>query len=631
MYGKRGAFFGTKKQGFYSSIWIELIGFDKDKEDLGVADYLKKIGFVPQRISLHLTSVDFVNTHRGMEEEYLLPAYACSYAGHPCNDDRMRQDWTNYELKKLTAELQKHGIKVFASFFDMDAEPELEGVKKFTELHPELIAGCTNPDEHETGIFMIKRFADGTYYEDYLLKKLVETCKDYGFDGVQVADGLSSPRNAIWFADFSDDTIEQSGIQIPADVTDKVAYIRAEKRKEWIEFYRRRWGGFLVKIIRGLKDAGLEVAVNSAWTRDPLEALYRYGTDYRYIKLAGADYFVVEDTSSALAILGYEDNHNYELGYERRRLIHHEFAANLMCVRAQLGDMAITPLFMIWDNQEQWNVLHHMPVAMQRAAAVNFAKLYKTDGAWAPITNGPHFCLGDALSEQDWEFVRLSIDNGYTENAQNVSATFIWSDNRMENEMTALIENGNMHSALWLAWLMEYGAQIGGIVHIDNIDRITGDIVVTNFSLMPQKEQEVIKNYKGGKVIYVSDIATVDVSKITNPVESGWPRPLEITPVSKEIMEKAVEEINENANISLGHGKGQCDVLEVKTGEKTSKIFVGNEEYFYVLPEVKSKRKIKNIKIITKPDGYPLRRTDDTFYVRVPGRGIDIAEVEYED
>lgn len=630
MYGNIDAYFGSPKEGYCNSIWIELIGFDREKENFLVDEYIENIGFKPQRMSLHLTSVDFVNTHKGMDSEYVLPAYACSYAGHPCNDDRLRQDWTNYEMRELIKKLQSKGIEVYASFFDMEAETGT-GEKKFSELHPELLAICTNKAETEKGIMMIKRFADGTYYEDYLLEKLKEVCRDYGFDGVQIADGLSSPRNAIWFADFSDDIIEQSGIEIPAGVEDKAKYINENCRKEWVQFYRNRWNGFLTKIIKGLKEAGIKTAVNSAWTRDPLESVYRYGTDYRAIKEAGADYLVVEDVSSDLAILGFEDNHNYDLGMERRRFIHHEFIANLMLVKAQVGDMPITPLFMLWDNQEQWSVIHHIPTAMQRAAAVNFAKQCMVGGKWVTPTSGPHFCLGDALSKHDWDFIRLAIDNGYTPGAENTGATFIWSDARMENELDALINNGNMHSALWLATLTYKGAMIGGAADIGELDNLTGTIVVANPSLMPENELEKIKNYKNGNVVYVEDISTADVLKVTNPVDCGWPRPLEIVKPDLKIVEEAVEKINENAPSAIVKDFTHCVLVEVKTGENTSKIFVDNEEYYYVLPTIRTKRKIKSIKIITKPDGYPLRYTENEFTVRVPGRGVDIAEITWAD
>lgn len=628
MYGKKNAYFGTKKDGFCNSVWIELIGFDKNKDGFGVCEYIEHIGFKPDRISLHLTSVDFVNTHKGMEKEYRLPAYACSYAGHPCNDDRMRQDWTNYDLAALVREFHKHDIKVYASFFDLDAESELPGRKKFTDLHPELSAVCTNPEETEKGILMIKRFADGSYYEDYLLKMLICVCNDYGFDGVQIADGISSPRNAIWFADFSEDILEQSGIRIPPDVTDKAAWINKYKRKEWLAFFSKRQNDFLRKIISGLKIAGIETAVNSAWTRDPLEALYRYGTDYREFK--NADSVVVEDVSTSLPILGYEDNHNYELGYERRRFIHYEFIANLMAIKAQIGNIPLTPLFAVWDNQEQWSVLHHMPVAMQRCAATNFAKLCFNGEKWESVTNGMHFCLGDALSKDDWDFMRNAFDNGYIENPRPSGAVFIWSDKRMENEIDALIQYGNMHSAMWLAKLCASGAMIGGISNIKYLEKLNCDIVISNPSLMPEEELRKVKEYKGGRVVYVEDIPKRDVSKITNPVQSGWPRPLEYAAISENTVKTAVEEINKSSNITVAKGFESCGATEVKTGENTSRILIDNNEYYYVLPIITTKRKIKKIKIITKPDGYPLKYSDNSFTVRVPGKGADIAEITYE-
>ena len=72
-------------------IWVELIGFDNEKEDFGVTNYLCNTGFIPKGISFLLTSVDFVNMHTSMEEEYVLEDYFCSYAGHPYNSERAWQ------------------------------------------------------------------------------------------------------------------------------------------------------------------------------------------------------------------------------------------------------------------------------------------------------------------------------------------------------------------------------------------------------------------------------------------------------------------------------------------------------------------------------------------------------------
>mgnify|MGYP003289823931 CR=1 FL=1 len=625
MYGKFDNYFNKENKSFHNSIWIELIGFDKDAEDYGVEEYIKTIGFVPDSVSLHLTSINFVNTHKGMETEYVLPPYACSYGGHPQNDLRFRQDWTNYNLRSLISTLQGNGIKVFASFFDLVDEND-----DFCLKHPEILAKSTDSDSPEKGIMMIKRFADGSFYEDYLKNMLIKTVNDYGFDGVQLADGISCPRNAIWFADFSDDIIEQSGLNIP-DGTDKIKYIQTEKRCEWINFYRNRWNSFLAKIINSLKHNGTLVAVNSAWTRDPVEALYRYGADYKFIDSLGVDYFIVEDVSSDLAILATEDNHGYKFSYDERKMLHYEFVANLMAINAHTKNMKITPLFMIWDNQEQWNVIHHAPTAMQRAAAANFSHFCVKDGNLSPVTDGPHFCLGDALTSDDWKFIRLSIDNAYVSDAiKTEGATFIWSNKKSERELELFIEKGLWHSAKWLANILRYGGAVHAVANIEDIENVSGDIAVANYSLLDNSEKAVIDGYNKGRVITVEYTNMPECKNILTPNAPGWPRPLKFGDVPFEYICNCVDIINKNANAKIIFEKEECNITEVVTGENSSVIFVENNEYYYSLPLVETKRKIKKIKIITKPDGYPLKYTENTFKVRVPGRGIDIAYIEYE-
>lgn len=625
MYGKFNNYFNSDNKKFHNSVWIELIGFEKNSADFGIPEYISALGFCPDSISLHLTSVDFANLHNGMECEYVLPNYVCSYCGHSENDQRLRQDWTNYDLQKLIKALQKYGIAVFASFFDLLPEEE------FSSQHPEILADC--PCDDSFGIpIMIKRFSDGTYYEDFLLKKIKELIADYGFDGIQLADGISSPRNAIWFADFSQDLIEQSGISVPVGTPDTADFIRRYRRHEWVSFYKKRWGEFLTKLICGIKETGAQVAVNSAWTRDPLEALYRYGTDYKVIEEAGADYFIVEDVSSDLAILGYEDNHEYAFSYDERKMIHYEFVANLMSVCADNVNMRITPLFMIWDNQEQWNVIHHAPCAMQRAAMANFTHFCMRNDGWHPITDGPHFCLGDALDVRDWQFIRLCIDNGYTPEMRSADgAIFIWSRRRMENELSALIDKGIYHSAKWLTVLLRSGAQISRAADISYLDKLSGDILVTNYSLLPADERAKIDAYTNGRIILAESAAAADVSDIPNPDSYGWPRPLNFASVLQEYVNSIVAEINLGTNAKLAACKAECTLHEIITSPNSSVIVVENNEYYYAIPKIETLRKIKDIKIITKPNGYPLRWDEHCFNVRVAPRGADLAEIIYDE
>jgi hypothetical protein len=70
---------------------------------------------------------------------------------------------------------------------------------------------CLNSEQgvYSNSISVIKRLKDGTYFEDYFFKKLKEVIDFYGFDGVQMGDGVSSNRPALQKGDFSDDMVGQ--------------------------------------------------------------------------------------------------------------------------------------------------------------------------------------------------------------------------------------------------------------------------------------------------------------------------------------------------------------------------------------------------------------------------------------
>ena len=161
---------------------------------------------------------------------------------------------------------------------------------------------------------------------------------------------------------------------------------------------------------------------------------------------------------------------------------------------------------MIWDNQEQWNVIHHAPTAMQRAATANFSAFVNKNGKHFPITNGPHFCLGDALSKSDWDFIRLSIDNAYVKNAiKALGATFIVSETVIDSELDAFINGGVWHSAKWLTQLLKGGAQVYNVANIENINDVSGDIVIANYTLLSNSEKALIDGYDKGRVIKVEN------------------------------------------------------------------------------------------------------------------------------
>ncbi|MBR3923975.1 MAG: hypothetical protein IKJ45_12730, partial [Kiritimatiellae bacterium] len=217
-------------------VWVELIGFDNSKADFGVEEYLERMEVKPQTVSLLLNSDRLFLSHmKGLPKDFAFLPESWSYRGRPFNMERKRQNWTAFQLKGLVAELQRNGVQVFASFFASEQYPVSQ--------------------ERATVV------AD----------RLATFLSDYGFDGLHGSDGYAPPRYLL---------PECSG-------KERVRIAR-ETAKQYAENWRI--------IVSALKSKNLKCWLNTCWTRDPYEALYRYGVDYRLLATTGIDGFVVESS-----------------------------------------------------------------------------------------------------------------------------------------------------------------------------------------------------------------------------------------------------------------------------------------------------------------------------------------------
>ena len=68
------------------TVWMNLLGFDKNDPDSGAERFLKTTGVKPDAICALLCHADFFNLYGGMEEEYVLPPDNCAYFGIPRKD-----------------------------------------------------------------------------------------------------------------------------------------------------------------------------------------------------------------------------------------------------------------------------------------------------------------------------------------------------------------------------------------------------------------------------------------------------------------------------------------------------------------------------------------------------------------
>ena len=229
-------------------------------------------------------------------EEINFPPCHCSYGGYLHGDERDRQQWTNLQLRSLVRELQKNEVKVALSTFDFFAYATDEGKRVesgFISRHKELLYLDKNGQLGGT-VCVLKRLKTGEYFEKIFIEKLKEAAKYYGFDGVQMGDGLSSFRPSVQNGDMGDDLVSQFVVDMGindknlAEVRNsKAAYMRRRKyvieylHFQWLQWSAKRWARFYEKIYDAFQGESVALYFNSVWTRDPFEAYLRYGIDYK--------------------------------------------------------------------------------------------------------------------------------------------------------------------------------------------------------------------------------------------------------------------------------------------------------------------------------------------------------------
>ena len=491
---------------FEKWLWIELIGFDNEKQDFGIGQFIDKAGFVPNVISLLLFNPDFVHTHNGIDKDGEFPDDFCSYYGHKYCEERPLQTWTKYQLKGLIETLQKRNVKVYMSVFDFFASEQWIG------KHPEILH-VTKDGTSIPSVCPWKRLSDGSYYEDFFVKKLTDVMKDYGFDGFHGADGYGHSRLYLNQGDFSDDMVEQflhsTGVLLPKYIAEKcdgktmlferrANWIWASKRREWIGFYVARIRTFWQKVILALHVEGKFVVLNSAKTRDPLEAIYRCGIDYKGLVDDGVDGFVVETAATAAAMVGFANGNNTVMAFA-------DFMAMGLLNKACMPGVPLRFLNGVKDTLEEFHCLRHLPTLLEREIlTLSNLFLSDADGKLKRCYSGPVVCLADSITADEWKWLGNRWDIGFSFDPERIlGATIVWSDNAFANQLEDYIETRKWTSHRLIQHLILGGAPILSIVNINHLEKISGTILMMHPNLLPKAELKRVLAYRNGPIIMI--------------------------------------------------------------------------------------------------------------------------------
>jgi len=485
------------------NIWMQLPGFDRDKPDCGAAEYLEKIGFIPHSINALLFHMDIVHLHRGMETEYRLFPDNCSYYASPRNTERDAQPWTNYNLRTLAHNLKKAGTGLYASIM---------GSTLNNKFHDEWIYG--HPEIHfayrtgEGGINALKRFKDGGWYEDFFADKLCEMLVDYELDGVQLADGFCPMPGSRHDGDFSTDMFSQftdhTGVTVPDHIKTQLGddsseaktargdWIWNTAREEWIRFYAWRWSKFFEKVCARVHAVGKKVIILGLYCTDPFETLYCLGMDLKGVVEAGVDYIMPNLLPTSVYMF-------WGVPGVKTPYFFHRYMAIAPVTAAYVPDGHFFSMLSVHDTTEEYDVLHHAPCKFERDLyTMMMYQNIEPDGKMRPSMEGLMLCLGDGLSEYDWNWISERISKSASLKAyDSVSPTIMWSDRAHDAMLAAYIKTRRFTDHKFIYEIFKAGAPFGSIVRSEDINNvnINGPLFVPNLDLCSDEEIKTLVKY----------------------------------------------------------------------------------------------------------------------------------------
>lgn len=485
-------------------IWMQLLGFDRDDPDRGANRYLKQTGFIPDGIFALLFHPDFVHLHQGMSDEYELSANICAYHGIPRNRERERQPWTNYNLRDLVQNLNKKGIGMYASI--MGASTDNNHHREWINDHREL-------ERHSRGggrwgHCILKRFKDGSLYEDFFIEQLCITLTDYGLRGIHLADGFCANGN-LYHGDYSTDLVTQFLDHICIELPDEIIstlgndtaevedyrgdWIWSNVRSQWIEFMCWRWEQFFVKLCSAVHEIGCEVTVLGMYCTDPFETKYCLGLDLARIMDVGVDYLTANIMAAGCYIAnpwGSEEN------------FFHRYMAIAPTTAAHIKKGHLISMLGVQDATEEYDIMKHAPCIHERDIYTMMAYQLIDKFGIRRALEGYMICLGDGIKREDWLSESEKMEVALSADVKQViSPVMLWSDTAYDKMLDEYIKTRRWTPFKHFYEMGKAGTMCGACITSDAISSYSGTLFVPNFDMLSPKEQQKIVEYKTGAVI----------------------------------------------------------------------------------------------------------------------------------
>ena len=668
-------------------VWTELLAFDRNEADCGVAAYLDELGFVPEGMCLLVSSPDFLLSHPGRITGRQLPADICARGGQAGNERRQRQEWRDSDLKKLIAGLTQAGVEVYCSCFAVFMNNKF--THEWLSDHEEVRlawAGIWRGSE----LNPLAQLKDGSLFEDYVIPKIVEVCRDYGFAGWHGPDGWGPWSSGnICELDFSDSMIKQfmqaSNVKFPDFFHQNIEYIATQQeitaaraagtavpdrglkelqqRRDWIcENCFEEWTGFLVnrwcqfwnKALTALHRNNFKGIINSAWTKGCFDALTEYAVDYRKLAALGLDGMIVETV--ALSMNSTRPQHDF---------YHDFYAAALAEIKAAAPELKLIALHGIKDVEEFWDNLRHTPAGYEKEMyKLGNMFVYDSMGKLRRAASGFLCCLADGIEKNEWDYIRQRWQAVWDNDAVQAGIiTAVYADCYVDKR-SDYWQDGFAPALDQVSMLMQHGLPLQSFVHADHAHKVPGMLLIPSAHLWERAALEkltsqhpypvilcgraaVLKDIPGWKLTDNS-IMIVITSSCNNAVQTvAEPVPALEKPhrkfcyfsekryrkeISSEFYKLAAEKIIELAKAHFSYIKSSsmpagllCKTLE----DGSVEIAVENQAVWgRNKAEVVTPWQISGTEIVSSFPSRVISQDENGFVIPIPPRGVTAVRVK---
>ena len=387
------------------TVSVDLRSFRPIGPDFGVDEYINKLGFSPDALCFLNFHTMFVLEYKGVSDDFIDPI-SVGQNGTPCN-----YRWRLSDFKALVQVIKTRGIRVYIGILSNTISPVWHNTD-YTWKYPELLQTKSgNRLLWGNAINPLKRFDDGSFFDDLYAEKLSMIIRDFSFDSYVAGDGmlgLRGPRETLKETDFSCDMIKQfieySGVSIlvDSDYDARRRIITEKYYDQWVDFWSWRWGNHVRKLNKALKRYDAGVKALDSWSRSPELCRRLFGIDYRQLYAAGLETVFVRAGESS------KWRKHREGLYAKEDCSFYTFLSH-MAYEPRLEYAWVQPTI---NLPEFWNTMQDLPnVSKRELNGYSGLRFLIPGNRWVPIVKGVCLIWGNDLSSADWAWLRTEWEN----------------------------------------------------------------------------------------------------------------------------------------------------------------------------------------------------------------------------